>query len=67
MLRDHDFPIERIENDFDFDVLLKFLREESEKGDILEDDEEIQMFSLSESTQTDIMTFQRRNVEVSWE
>jgi hypothetical protein len=65
MLREHDFPIERIENDFDFDVLLKFLREESEKGDILED-EEIEMFSVADSTQTDIMTFQRKDAQVGY-
>lgn len=64
MLREHDFPIERIESDFDFDVLLNFLREESEKGDIYEDDEEFLMFSHAHETQTDICALQRLDAQV---
>lgn len=66
MLREHDFPIERIENDFDFDVLLRFLQEESEKGDIYDEDEEILMFSHSHGTQTEILSLQRADAEVSF-
>jgi hypothetical protein len=43
--------------------LLNFLREESEKGDIYED-EEILMFSHSHGTQTDISALQRVDAEV---
>jgi hypothetical protein len=63
MLREHDFPIERIENDFDFDVLLRFLKEESEMGDVYED-EELLMFSHAHGTQTEILALQRVEVEV---